>query len=315
VFMSARPYRGRWRGQARPPLPVDSARRPRHPSHFSARGQSRIGTVPEPTLKGPTCRGDRSLHSLHTSVSTGPGDPPQRSAPGSTKKRFVGARAGWQRRRSIADTPATGRSPGRSSSATSHRIEGCLGESTSRSNWRSSTRCSSAFEPPHRELWVQDLQAAPIRSRSFRSASCPKALGTPCSQSFLRPRGRGVGGAQKTGGSRPPRSVVSGGSAARRNRVRGLRRPEPQRSSSSAHEIRRRDKKSIFTVLISSFRCAACSPCTASANVGAGGDVALFFGLSGPGKRRRAASHWRRRARLERRRRLQFRGRLLRKAD
>ena len=169
------------------------------------------------------------------------------------------------------------------------------------------------------------LGAAPTRSTGCRSASSTSSRGTTCSRATCS----------------CPRTTPAKRAGAP-SRVHGHRRAELQGRSRRKHGTRSdvfilvhfgkklvliggthyagEIKKSIFTILNYMLPLQGVLSMHCSANIGADGDTALFFGLSGTGKTTlssdpRAAADRRRRARLERHRRVQLRGRLLREGD
>ena len=181
-----------------------------------------------------------------------------------------------------------------------------------------------AYLSEQRELFVQDLYcgADPAYRLSVRYVS-PSAWHMAFVRNmFIRP--------EPTSSSRPSRRTSP---CCTRRRCRPIRRATARAAAPSscstspsrmiliggtryAGEL----KKAMFTVMnyylpkqgVLSMHC--------SANIGAAGDTALFFGLSGTGKTTLSAdpsalAHRRRRARLVRRGRLQLRGRLLRQGD
>ena len=174
-----------------------------------------------------------------------------------------------------------------------------------------------------RELFVQDCSPAPIPGTACRSASSPSTPGTACSPATCSSP-IPAGGA---GGTAPAFTVIDAPSFKADPARHGTRsdvviaRELRQRlvligGTSYAGEI----KKSIFTVLNYLLPLSGVLPMHCSANVGPAATSALFFGLSGTGKTtlssdpERAADR-RRRARLERSRRVQLRRRLLREDD
>ena len=198
--------------------------------------------------------------------------------------------------------------------------------STGRSARRTTTACAPGSSPtaPRSDLYSQDcfIGADPAHQRRLRVYTETAWASIFARNLFRRPERRRA---------RRLRARTSRSSASPRSRP--TRRPRaPGPGPRSCVHLERMEviivgteyageiKKSAFTVMNYLMPDEGVLPMHSSVNVGADGDSAVFFGLSGTGKTTlsadpRAQPHRRRRARLGRRRPVQLRGRLLRQDD